>query len=268
MNEKTIRPILIAIGLFFLFIMLIVPLCVVFSTALQRGWNVYLSTFTDTYALDAIYLTLLVTFVALVVNTLFGLISAWTLTKYNYRGKSMLNAIIDIPFAVSPVIVGLFFITLIGRRSPFYEWLWAHHIQLIFAVPAIIMVTVFVTAPYITRSLAPLMESQGREQEEAARMLGASGLTIFYRITLPNIKWGLVYGVVLCTARALGEFGAVAVVSGHIRGKTLTMPLYVETLYNEYNFVGAFAISSALVMMAVFILVLRNMAEIKSIKGD
>ena len=197
----------------------------------------------------------------MILNTIFGISSAWLLTKFDFRGKTFLGSLIDLPFAISPVVAGLFFIMLFGRMSPLYSLLQSNHVAIVFAVPGIILATVFVTFPFITRELIPVMENQGREEEEAAATMGASGFTIFRKVTLPNIKWALSYGIILCSARAMGEFGAVSVVSGHIRGKTNTLPLHIEILYNEYNFTAAFAVASVLVIMAVVILILRNILE-------
>ena len=205
---------------------------------------------------------------AVVGNTVFGLASAWLLTKYDFRGQAWLGALIDLPFAISPVVAGLFFIMLFGRMSPLYPFLRAEHVAIVFAVPGIILATIFVTLPFITRELVPVMEAQGRSEEEAAATMGAGGWTIFRRVTLPNIRWALLYSVILCTARALGEFGAVSVVSGHIRGKTNTLPLHIEILYNEYNFTAAFAVASILVLLAIVILVLRNLVEWHAKRGS
>ncbi len=258
---------LIAIAVGFLLIMLVSPLVLVASEALARGWHSYLKAISDPFAIKALYLTLEATIAAVVLNTIFGVASAWLLTKYDFRGKSLLGSLIDLPFAISPVVAGLFFVMLFGRMSPLYPMLRAEHIAIVFAVPGIILATVFVTFPFITRELVPVMESQGRSEEEAAATMGAGGWTIFRHVTLPNIKWPLIYGVILCSARALGEFGAVSVVSGHIRGKTTTLPLHIEILYNEYNFTAAFAVASLLVLMAILVLVLRNLVEWRAKRG-
>ena len=241
--------------------MLIMPLILVAKEALARGVDFYFKALTDEFALKALYLTVEATILAVVLNTIFGLASAWLLTKFNFRGKTFLGSLIDLPFAISPVIAGLFFIMLFGRMSPLYPILQEYDVAIVFAVPGIILATVFVTFPFITRELVPVMESQGRSEEEAAATFGASGWTIFRRVTLPNIKWALGYGIILCSARAMGEFGAVSVVSGHIRGKTNTLPLHIEILYNEYNFTAAFAVASVLVMLAILVLILRNVVE-------
>ena len=245
----------------FLFVMLVIPLILVAKEALGRGVEFYFKALTDEFALKALYLTIEATICAVLLNTLFGLSSAWLLTKFDFRGKTFLGSLIDLPFAISPVIAGLFFIMLFGRMSPIYPLLQEYDVAIVFAVPGIILATVFVTFPFITRELVPVMESLGRSEEEAAATFGANGWTIFRRVTLPNIKWALGYGIILCSARAMGEFGAVSVVSGHIRGKTNTLPLHIEILYNEYNFTAAFAVASVLVMLAIIILILRNVVE-------
>lgn len=262
MRESTaLKNFLIFISGAFLFVMLILPLLLVAREALAKGVDVYVRALTDPFALKALYLTIEVTVIAVVLNTIFGLASAWLLTKFDFRGKVFLGSLIDLPFAISPVVAGLFFIMLFGRMSPLYPILQDFGISIVFAVPAIILATVFVTFPFITRELVPVMESQGRSEEEAAATMGADGWTIFRQVTLPNIKWALSYGIILCSARALGEFGAVSVVSGHIRGKTNTLPLHIEILYNEYNFTAAFAVASVLVILAIVILILRNGVE-------
>ena len=245
----------------FLFVMLVIPLILVAKEALGRGVEFYFKALTDEFALKALYLTIEATICAVLLNTLFGLSSAWLLTKFDFRGKTFLGSLIDLPFAISPVIAGLFFNMLFGRMSPIYPLLQEYDVAIVFAVPGIILATVLVTFPFITRELVPVMESLGRSEEEAAATFGANGWTIFRRVTLPNIKWALGYGIILCSARAMGEFGAVSVVSGHIRGKTNTLPLHIEILYNEYNFTAAFAVASVLVMLAIVILILRNVVE-------
>lgn len=252
---------LIFLAATFLFIMLIMPMFLVEKEALAKGADVYFKALTDEFALKALYLTMEATILAVLLNTIFGISSAWLLTKFDFRGKTFLGSMIDLPFAISPVVAGLFFIMLFGRMSPLYPLLQEYDIAIVFAVPGIILATVFVTFPFITRELVPVMENQGRSEEEAAATMGASGWTIFRRVTLPNIKWALGYGIILCSARALGEFGAVSVVSGHIRGKTNTLPLHIEILYNEYNFTAAFAVASVLVLLAIVILILRNLFE-------
>lgn len=252
---------LIMLSAGFLFVMLVIPLILVAKEALGRGVEFYFKALTDDFALKALYLTIEATICAVLLNTLFGLSSAWLLTKFDFRGKTFLGSLIDLPFAISPVIAGLFFIMLFGRMSPIYPLLQEYDVAIVFAVPGIILATVLVTFPFITRELVPVMESLGRSEEEAAATFGANGWTIFRRVTLPNIKWALGYGIILCSARAMGEFGAVSVVSGHIRGKTNTLPLHIEILYKEYNFTAAFAVASVLVMLAIVILILRNVVE-------
>ena len=259
---------LISLAAAFLLVMLVLPLLLVAIEALRKGWGAYVAALTEPFAVKALYLTLEATVLAVVGNTVFGLASAWLLTKYDFRGKAWLGALIDLPFAISPVVAGLFFIMLFGRMSPLYPFLRAEHVAIVFAVPGIILATIFVTLPFITRELVPVMEAQGRSEEEAAATMGAGGWTIFRRVTLPNIRWALLYSVILCTARALGEFGAVSVVSGHIRGKTNTLPLHIEILYNEYNFTAAFAVASILVLLAVAILVVRNLVEWQAKRGS
>ena len=258
---------LILIAAMFLLVMLVLPLVLVASEALARGWQVYVKAITEPFAVKALALTLEATVLAVISNTLFGLASAFLLTKFAFRGEALLGACIDLPFAISPVAAGLFFVMLFGRMSPIYPFLRAEHIAIVFAVPGIILATVFVTFPFITRELVPVMEAQGRDEEEAAATFGASGWQIFRHVTLPNIKWALLYGVILCTARAMGEFGAVSVVSGHVRGKTNTLPLHIEILYNEYNFTAAFAVASILVILAIVILILRNLVEWRAKRG-
>lgn len=256
-----LRRFLIFLAATFLFVMLIMPLILVVKEALAKGFEVYFKALTDEFALKALYLTVEATILAVVLNTVFGLASAWLLTKFDFRGKTFLGSLIDLPFAISPVVAGLFFIMLFGRMSPLYPILQEYDVAIVFAIPGIILATVFVTFPFITRELVPVMESQGRSEEEAAATFGANGWTIFRRVTLSNIKWALGYGIILCSARAMGEFGAVSVVSGHIRGKTNTLPLHIEILYNEYNFTAAFAVASVLVMLAILVLILRNVVE-------
>lgn len=258
---------LILLAVLFLFFMLVLPLILVASEALAKGIEVYKQALFDPFAIKALILTLEATIAAVILNTLFGLASAFLLTKYDFRGKTALGALIDLPFAISPVVAGLFFIMLFGRMSPIYPFLRSEHIAILFAIPGIILATVFVTFPFITRELIPVMEVQGKSEEEAAATMGASGWTIFTKVTLPNIKWALLYGVILCSARAMGEFGAVSVVSGHIRGKTNTLPLHIEILYNEYNFTAAFAVASVLVILAVLILIGRNLVEWRAKRG-
>lgn len=256
-----LKRLLIFLAAAFLFVMLVLPLALVAKEALAKGVSAYVAALTDEYAVKALWLTVEATILAVALNTVFGLASAWLLTKFDFRGKTFLGSLIDLPFAISPVVAGLFFIMLFGRMSPLYEVLQAYDVAVVFAVPGVILATMFVTLPFITRELIPVMENQGRSEEEAAATMGASGWTIFRRVTLPNVKWALGYGIILCSARALGEFGAVSVVSGHIRGKTTTLPLHIEILYNEYNFTAAFAVASVLVFLAIIILILRNLVE-------
>jgi len=260
-DAAIVRWTLTAIALGFLVIFLVLPLVVVFSEALSAGVGAYFRIFTDPDALSAIRLTVLTAAIAVPVNVVFGLCAAWAITKYRFRGRALLVTLIDLPFAVSPVVAGLIYVLVFGLQGWFGPWLAAHDIKIIFAVPGIILATLFVTFPFVARELIPLMEEQGTEQEQAAMTLGAGGWTIFRRVTFPNIRWALLYGVILCNARAMGEFGAVSVVSGHIRGETNTLPLHVEILYNEYNFVAAFATASLLTFLAIITLVLKSLAE-------
>jgi sulfate transport system permease protein len=263
-ESPLVRRILISTALAFLLLVLVLPLVLIFSTAFSRGIGVYLSAFTDPDALSAIRLTLLTAAIAVPLNTVFGVCAAWAITKFEFRGKNILITLIDLPFAVSPVIAGLIFVILFGSWGFFGEWLVANNIQIIFAKPGIIIATVFITFPFVARELIPLMQAQGSEEEQSAIVLGAGAWQTFRRVTLPNIKWGLLYGVILCNARAMGEFGAVSVVSGHIRGLTCTMPLHLEILYNEYNFAAAFAIASLLTLLALITLVLKSLIEWRS----
>lgn len=258
---------LILISVVFLGVMLGLPLFVIIVEALKKGVKAYVLAITDSYTLKAIELTLISVIIAVVMNTVFGLLAAWTITKYHFKGKNLLVTLIDLPFAISPVISGLAFILTFGRNGLFYGFLTKYDIQIVFATPGIVLATVFVTFPFIARELIPLMEAQGRLEEEAAAILGAKGLMIFRKVTLPNIKWGLMYGITLCAARAMGEFGAVSVVSGHIRGLTNTLPLHVEILYSEYQFAAAFAVASILMIFAIIILIVRNIIEMKGQKG-
>ncbi len=258
-----IRIGLILISITFLLLVLILPLILIFSEAFSSGISIFMKAVTDTDALSAIKLTLLVTLIVVPLNLIFGVAAAWSITKFDFRGKSLLVTLIDLPFAVSPVIAGLIFILIYGNRGWLGPWLIANDIQVIFAIPGIVLATLFVTFPFVARELIPMMQSQGKDEEEAARVLGANGWQILFRITLPNIKWALIYGSILCSARALGEFGAVSVVSGHIRGQTNTMPLHVEILYNEYNFTAAFAIASLLACLSLITLLVKSLAERK-----
>ena len=260
-DRPAIRAVLIAAALAFLALFLLLPLVAVFVEALRQGLGAYFASIMEPDALAAIRLTLLVAAVAVPLNLVFGIAAAWAVAKFEFTGKSLLITLIDLPFSVSPVIAGLIYVLLFGAQGLLGPWLAAHDIKIIFAVPGIVLATIFVTFPFVARELIPLMQEQGAEEEEAARMLGAGGLQIFLRVTLPNVKWGLLYGVLLCNARAMGEFGAVSVVSGHIRGLTNTMPLHVEILYNEYNFVAAFAVASLLTLLALLTLVLKLALE-------
>ena len=261
-NEpRWIRYLVIVIALAFLCLFLLLPLVAVFSQALQEGFQTYLAALTEPDAKSAIFLTLLTASIAVPLNLVFGIAAAWAIAKFDFLGKNILITLIDLPFAVSPIISGLIFVLLFGLHGLLGSWLTDHNIQIIFAVPGIVLATVFVTFPFVARELIPLLQAQGNEEEEAALVLGASGWQTFIRVTLPNIKWGLLYGVILCNARAMGEFGAVSVVSGHIRGLTNTMPLHVEILYNEYNFVAAFAVASLLALLALVTLVLKTLVE-------
>jgi sulfate transport system permease protein len=252
---------LVGVALAFLVFFLFVPLAIVFAEAFKKGVDVYLSAIGEPDALSAIQLTLIAAGIAVPLNLLFGIAAAWCIAKFDFRGKNVLLTLIDLPFSVSPVISGLIYVLVFGLQGWFGEWLRDHDLKVIFAVPGIVMATVFVTFPFVARELIPLMQAQGTEQEEAARVLGAGASAIFWRVTLPNIKWALLYGVILCNARAMGEFGAVSVVSGHIRGQTNTMPLHIEILYNEYQFAAAFAVASLLALLALVTLVLKYLVE-------
>jgi sulfate transport system permease protein len=256
-----VRYIIIALAVTFLTVFVVLPLVVVFTSAFSRGISAYLAALADEEAISAIKLTLIVAAISVTLNLVFGVSAAWAISKFEFPGKTMLNTLIDLPFSVSPVISGLVFVLLFGAQGLLGPWLQANDIHIIFAVPGIVLATTFVTFPFVAREMIPLMQEQGTSEEEAALSLGASGLKTFWRVTLPNVKWGLLYGVLLCNARAMGEFGAVSVVSGHIRGETNTMPLLVEILYNEYQFVAAFAIASLLAMLALVTLVIKIILE-------
>jgi len=256
-----VKVVLISVALSFFAVFLLLPLGTVFAEALRKGWGAYLEALVNRDAWDAIRLTLITAAIAVPLNLVFGVAAAWSIAKFEFRGKRLLITFIDLPFSVSPVISGLIYVLLFGAQGWFGPWLQEHDIQIIFAVPGIVLATIFVTFPFVARELIPLMEAQGSEEEEAAVVLGASGWQVFWHITLPNIKWGLLYGVILCNARAMGEFGAVSVVSGHIRGQTNTMPLFVEILYNEYNYVAAFAVASLLALLAIVTLALKTLVE-------
>ena len=259
-----VRWILIAVALTFLAVFLVVPLVVVFVEAFSKGVGVYFRTLADPFTLSAIKLTFIAAGISVPMNCIFGVAAAWAITKFDFPGKNILITLIDLPFAVSPVISGLIYVLVFGAQGWFGPWLTGHDIKIIFAVPGIVLATTFVTFPFVARELIPLMQSQGRNEEEAARTLGARGWQTFWRVTLPNIKWGLLYGVILCNARAMGEFGAVSVVSGHIRGQTNTIPLHVEILYNDYNFTGAFAVASLLTFLALITLALKTWVEYRN----
>ena len=260
-ESRTVRWALIAFALLFLALTLVLPLVLVFHQALAKGLSAYLEALREPDALSAARLTLLIASIAVPVNLIFGIAAAWCIAKFSFPGKNLLITLIDLPFAVSPVISGMVFVLLIGRQGLLGPWVAEHGVRVVFAVPGIVLATVFVSFPFVAREIIPVMEATGTEEEEAARVLGASGLQIFFRVTLPNIKWALLYGVILCNARAMGEFGAVSVVSGKIRGLTNTLPLHVEILYNEYAFQAAFAVSSLLACLALVTLVLKTVVE-------
>ena len=259
-----VRRTLIGVALAFLTLFLFIPLISVFYEALKKGVDVYLAAITEPDALDAIQLTLTAAAIAVPLNLVFGLAAAWAIAKFEFRGKNLLTTLIDLPFSVSPVVSGLIYVLIFGLQGWLGPWLAENDIKIIFAVPGIVLATIFVTVPFIARELIPLMQAQGTEEEEAAVVLGANGWQIFFRVTLPNVKWGLLYGTILCNARAMGEFGAVSVVSGHIRGSTNTLPLHVEILYNEYNFAAAFAVASLLALLALVTLALKTFVESKT----
>ena len=265
-NNKTTnitKTVLLTISIIFIFVMLIVPIFVVISYCFKNGFEAYKKAVLDEYTIKALQLTLLATIVSVFINTIFGVFAAWTITKFNFKGKNLLTTLIDIPFAISPVIGGLIFVLAFGRIGWAYEFIQSINLKIVFAIPGIILATIFVTFPFISREIIPVLNAQGKEEEEAAALMGASGFKIFRKVTFPHIKWALLYGIILCTARAMGEFGAVSVVSGHLRGKTNTLPLHVEILYNEFNLVDAFAVSSILVILAIIILIIRNIVEYK-----
>lgn len=256
-----VRYTLTGIALVFMFLFLVLPLAAVFTEALRKGWDAYWEALKEPDAWAAIRLTLLTAAVAVPLNLVFGIAAAWAIAKYEFRGKSFLTTLIDLPFSVSPVVAGLIYVLVFGAQGWLGPWLMEHDIKIVFAVPGIILATIFVTFPFIARELIPLMQAQGNDEEQAAIVLGATGWQTFWRVTLPNIKWGLIYGVILCNARAMGEFGAVSVVSGHIRGQTNTMPLHIEVLYNEYQSVAAFAVASLLALLALVTLVIKSVVE-------
>nr|WP_259672518.1 sulfate ABC transporter permease subunit CysW [Alcaligenes faecalis] len=261
-----VKAILIGIALLFFVLFLLLPLILVFMTAFSRGIMPYLSALSESDTLHAASLTVLVAVIAVPLNIAFGLAASWAIARFEFRGKSILTTLIDLPFSVSPVIAGLMFLLIFGRQGPFWDWLDANNIRIVFALPGLVLATLFVTFPFVARELIPLMQMQGSEEEQAARVLGANGRQMFWRVTLPKIKWGLLYGVILCNARAMGEFGAVSVLSGHIRGQTNTLPLHVEIEYNDYHTVGAFAAASVLAVLALLTLALKLWAERKMVQ--
>lgn len=263
-----VRYTLLTIALIFFLSCLILPLILVFVEAFRQGINVYFNALINPDTLSAVKLTLLTASIAVPLNVVFGVAAAWAVAKFQFRGKSILTTLIDLPFSVSPVIAGLMLVLIFGMQGWFGPWLMDHDIKILYAVPAIVLATVFITVPFVARELIPLMEAQGTEEEEAAIVLGASGWQTFRKVTLPNIKWGLLYGVILCNARAMGEFGAVSVVSGHIRGETNTLPLHVEILYNEYTYSAAFAVASLLAFLAIITLILKTWVEIRQEKQN
>ncbi|MBJ7957880.1 sulfate ABC transporter permease subunit CysW [Bacillus cereus group sp. N28] len=260
-ESKFVSILFITITILFLSLFLLLPLVTIFMKAFERGIDVYIAAVTDQEAFLAIRLTLLVALIVVPLNTIFGIAAAWLITKFQFKGKQVLLSLIELPFAVSPVIAGLVFVLLFTPRANLGGWLMEHGIKLIFSVPGIIIATIFVTFPFVARELIPVMQAQGKSEEEAALSLGTSGWKMFWHVTLPNIKWGLLYGMILCNARAIGEFGAVSVVSGHVRGMTNTMPLHIEILYNEYQFSAAFAVATLMSLIAVFTLVIKNWIE-------
>lgn len=256
-----IRLALLAISAAFLGLFLVLPLAVIFGEALRKGWGVYWTSITDPAALSALRLTFVAAAIAVPLNLVFGLAAAWTIARFRFPGRSLLVTLIDLPLAISPVVTGLMYMLIFGLQGLMGRWLWDRGIEIVFAVPGIVLATVFVTLPYVARELVPLLEEQGDEEEQAARLLGASPWQMFWRVTLPNVRWALLYGVILSTARAFGEFGAVSVVSGHIRGSTNTAPLHIEILYNEFNFAGAFAVATLLALTALGTLAARSLLE-------
>ena len=260
-GSKAVKYTLITISVVFLFLMLVMPLITVIYEAFRKGLGPYLEAISDPDTISALLLTLEATVIAVVINTVFGLFAAWAVSKFRFRGKKLLVTLIDLPVTVSPIIAGLIFVLTFGRQSPLYPLLESMDIMVVYAVPGIILATVFVTFPFISREILPVLEAQGTDEEEAAALMGAKGFTIFRKITLPHIKWALLYGIVLCAARAMGEFGAVSVLSGHLRGKTVTLPLQVEILFGDNKFMPSFAVSSILVVLAVIILIVRSIVE-------
>ena len=266
-EQRWVKWTVLSLGLGFFALFLLLPLATVFTEALRKGFGVYLNALIEPDALSALKLTLIAALIAVPLNLVFGVWAAWLVSKFDFRGKSFLVTLIDLPFSVSPVVAGLIYVLMFGAQGWFGPWLQAHDLKIVFAVPGIVLATVFVTFPFVARELIPLMEAQGREEEEAATVLGASGWQTFWHVTLPNVKWGLLYGVILCNARAFGEFGAVSVVSGHIRGVTNTLPLHVEILYNEYQFAAAFAVASLLALLALVTLGLKSVVEWQQAKA-
>ena len=262
-ESTVVKYLLITTAVLFLGLMLVVPLFTVFVEAFRKGIEAYITSFTDEYVIQAVKLTLIASLIAVPLNLFFGVCASWAIAKYSFFGKSFLVTLIDLPFAVSPVISGLIYVLIFGAQGWFGTWLIDHDIEIIFAVPGIVLATIFVTFPFVARELIPLMQEMGNDEEQAALILGATGFQTFWKVTLPNIKWGLLYGVILCNARAMGEFGAVSVVSGHIQGATNTMPLQIEILYNDYNFVAAFATATLLAILALLTLVLKYILEWK-----
>lgn len=267
-EPKWVRYTLLSIALLFFLSCLILPLILVFVEAFRQGVEVYINALINPDTLSAVKLTLLTAAIAVPLNVIFGVAAAWAVAKFQFAGKSILTTLIDLPFSVSPVIAGFMLVLIFGMQGWFGPWFMDHNIKVLYAVPAIVLATVFITVPFVARELIPLMEAQGTEEEEAAMVLGASGWQTFWKVTLPNIKWGLIYGVILCNARAMGEFGAVSVVSGHIRGETNTLPLHVEILYNEYTFSAAFAVSSLLALLAIVTLILKTWVEVRQEKQN
>ena len=267
-GSKIVKWVLIGISALFAVLFLILPLYTVITEALKQGWQTYKQAVTDQYTISAIWLTVEATAFAVGINTIFGLFAAWAVTKFHFRGKKLLTTFIDVPVTVSPIIAGLIFVLTFGRQSILYPYLQQWDVKIVFAVPGIVLATVFVTFPFISRELIPVLEAQGTDEEEAAALMGAKGFTIFRKITFPHIKWAFLYGVVLCAARAMGEFGAVSVLSGHLRGKTNTLPLHVEILFNEFKYVPAFAVASILVIMAVIILIIRSVVEYRGKRAE
>ena len=267
-GSKIVKWVLIGVSVLFLVVMLLLPLATVISEALRDGWKTYQAAVTDKYTVKAVLLTLEATAIAVGVNTVFGVFAALAVTKYQFRGKKVLTTLIDVPVTISPIIAGLIFLLTFGRQSVIYPLLHDLGIHVVFAVPGIVLATIFVTFPFVSRELIPVLESKWTDEEEAAALMGAKAWTIFRKVTFPHIKWALLYGVVLCAARAMGEFGAVSVLSGHLRGRTNTLPLHVEILFNEFQYVPAFAASSILVLMAIVILVIRSLIEHRGGKRD